>query len=205
MNKHYFELLNYLNLLTEDPGVILDSTKKVFISEPKSYNNKTSTNHRLHKNYIPVRKQLYQTQDFDETYVITTVQVAAEAMAIKLSQYKADQLPRGRYWTPSDSTKTLLEKIEPTNDICESILGLNDWLQKKTPNMTQRTVTTMVEVMKNATMPWFSKQEKTTKDKIIDMARKKTTKKIQRTGRSTKGRQEAKEKGRRRERHAENT
>ena len=71
--------------------------------------------------------------------------------------------------------------------------------------MIQRTVTTMVEVMKNATMPWFSKQEKTTKDKIIDMARKKNktcTKKIQRTGRSTKGRQEAKEKGRR-ERHAD--
>ena len=130
MNKHYLELLNYLNLLTEDPGVILDS------SEPKLYNNKTSTNHRLHKNYIPVRKQLYQTQDFDEIYVITTVQVAAEAMAIKLSQYKADQLPGGRYWTPSDSTKTLLEKIEPTNDIGESILGLNDWLQKDTKHDT---------------------------------------------------------------------
>ena len=39
--------------------------------------------------------------------------------------------------------------------------------------MSQRTVTTMVEVMRNATMPRFLKQEKAVKDSIITLARPK--------------------------------
>ena len=38
-----------------------------------------------------------------------------------------------------------LAKIQPTNDICEGILGLNDWIQKHTPNFNHRIVSGMVE------------------------------------------------------------
>ena len=37
--------------------------------------------------------------------------------------------------------------------------------------MSQQTVTTTVKVMRNATMPWFLKQEKAVKDSIITLAR----------------------------------
>ena len=80
---------------------------------------------------------------------------AAAEMAQKLKTYKADQLPGGRLWAPSPSVREELEGLEPTNDACESILGLNDWLQKTTPNMTQRTVSAMVPTKKNKTMPWL--------------------------------------------------
>ena len=68
-------------------------------------------------------------------------------------------------------TRKALAKIQPTNDLCEGILGLNDWLQKRTPNFSQRTVSGMVEVLKNSTMPWFWKQNKDFKDKIIILAK----------------------------------
>ena len=37
-----------------------------------------------------------------------------------------------------------------------SILGLNERLQKGTPNMSQRTVPAMVKNMKNGTMAWLT-------------------------------------------------
>ena len=70
--------------------------------------------------------------------------------------------------------KKALADVGPTNDLCEGILGLNDWLQKVTPNLTQRTVSTMVEVLRNSTMPWFLKQNKETRDRIINLARRRS-------------------------------
>ena len=68
-------------------------------------------------------------------------------MADKMQRCKSDQLLGGELWNPSEKVKSLLANLEPIKDVCESILGLNDWLQKSTQNLSQRTVTTMVEVM----------------------------------------------------------
>ena len=92
-------------------------------------------------------------------------------MANKTRLYKADQLPGGKLWEPSESEKEVLCDIDPTNDVAESVLGLNDWLQKTTANLSQRSVTNMVEVMKNGTMPWFARQAKEFKDNIFKLAR----------------------------------
>ena len=69
-------------------------------------------------------------------------------MLDKLKTYKAEQLPGGKLWNPDQATRKALAKIQPTNDLCEGILGLNDWIQKRTPNFNQRTVSGMVEVLK---------------------------------------------------------
>lgn len=67
---------------------------------------------------------------------------------------------------PAETCGTLLQtckalqSIQPTNDLCEGILGLNDWLQKQTPNFSQSTVSGMVEILNNSTMPWFWKQDR---------------------------------------------
>ncbi len=95
-------------------------------------------------------------------------------MAEKTRSYKSDQLPGGKLWTPSAVMKKALADIDPTNDLCESIIGLNDWLQKGTPNFSQRTVSTMVEVLRNSTMPWFLRQDKEMRDKITNLAKKRS-------------------------------
>lgn len=58
------------------------------------------------------------------------------------------------------------DRMKKDNDLCEGILGLNDWLQKVTPNLSQQTVSTKVEVLRNSMMPSFLKQDKETKDKL---------------------------------------
>ena len=95
-------------------------------------------------------------------------------MAEKLRLYEAEQLPGGKLWSPSDTVKAALAHVQPTNDLCEGIPGLNDWLQKVTPSLAQRTVSTMVEVLRNSTMPWFLKQDKEVRDRIINLARKRS-------------------------------
>ena len=95
-------------------------------------------------------------------------------MLDKIKTYKAEQLPGGKLWNPDPDTRKALAKIQPTNDLCEGIFGLNDWLQNRTPNFSQLTVSGMVEVMKNSTMPWFWKQNKDFKDKIITLAKKRS-------------------------------
>ena len=172
MNPHYLELMEYLELLSKHPEHILDPEHCVFASESLLYSSDPKFNHRLHKKYLVVRQSLYTHDEFDDE-VLDMVKTAAISMADKIQAYKSDHLPGGELWNPSEKVKSLLFNLEPTNDMCESILGLNDWLQKSTQNLSQRTVTTMVEVMRNATMPWFLKQEKAVKDDIITLARQK--------------------------------
>ena len=93
-------------------------------------------------------------------------------MGLKLKTYKADQLPGGKFWSPSHAISEALKDLDPTNDACESILGLNDWLQKGTPNMSQRTVSAMVQTMKNGTMAWLSSQPDNKKDEIVELDRR---------------------------------
>ena len=59
----------------------------------------------------------------------------------KLSNYAKDHLPEGKYWDPDSMVKAILQKLKPSNDLCESILGLND-------NMLQVTRSNLVEIRK---------------------------------------------------------
>ena len=47
-------------------------------------------------------------------------------MLEKLSSYARNQLPGGIYWEPEQSIKDVLGQLKPSNDVCESVLGLND-------------------------------------------------------------------------------
>ena len=174
MNVHYLELSRHLELLGNSPRLLLDPSIKVFPSEPRLYGENRKLNHRIHQNSPQIRSRLYSHDDFDESCTFPLIKKASERMLDKLKNYKAEQLPGGKLWNPDTDTRKALAKIQPTNDLCEGILGLNDWLQKRTANFSQRTVSGMVEVLKNSTMPWFWKQNKDFKDKIIILAKKRS-------------------------------
>lgn len=169
MNIHYKELLEYLTILSHTPRLCFDPSRKVFASEDRLYSD-DRVNDRAHTKYAAVRQCLYE-HEYDDKLTFPLVQRAAQYMVEKLQSYKGDQLPGGKLWSPSETIKKALANVDPTNDLCESILGLNDWLQKVTPNFNQRTVTGMVELMKNS-MSWFTQQDKEMRDKIINLARK---------------------------------
>ena len=112
-------------------------------------------------------------RDIYDEYMLKLLQKVADAMAKKLADYKADQLPGGKFWNPDDeSLKKALQSLPPTNDVAESILGLNDWLFKHNPNFKQRTVSTLVEVMKNSSLKWLQQQEEEVQERIITLAKK---------------------------------
>ena len=159
----------------------------MFTSEPRLYGENKLVNHRQHIDYVPVRENLYTNDDFDEEITFPLIQSSAAEMAQKLKTYKADQLPGGRFWSPSTRVREMLMDLEPTNDACESILGLNDWLQKITPNMAQRTVLAMVQTKKNATMPWLMAQSNESQTKVINLARERaaSVQKIEKQKRNT--------------------
>ena len=49
-------------------------------------------------------------------------------MRRKLCTYAHTQLPGGKYWEPDPALEAVVKSLKPSNDLCESILGLNDYL-----------------------------------------------------------------------------
>ena len=138
INVHLKELLDYLLTLSSHLRLRLDPDQKVFKSEPQLYGDDNTLIRNLHQSgsaYTSMMTLMNSIPSllFRERY--------CQYMAEKLRLYKADQLPGGKSWSPSDAIKKALAPVEPTNDLCEGILGLNDWRQKVTPNCSQRSCT----------------------------------------------------------------
>jgi len=140
----------------------------VFPSEQRLYTQQSKQNHRKHKATRAVYIRLLTSDEWDKTLLLPRVTAAATAMKEKLVSYKQDQLPGGKYWDPDEGTKGILKQLKPHNDICESLLGLNDWLTPPLVNAKQHTKTALIESKRNKTMAWLDTLS--TKDEVIDLA-----------------------------------
>ena len=94
----------------------------------------------------------------------------AAAMKSKLSSYAQNYLPGGIYWDPEPKIKEILAKLNPSNDLCESILGLNDYLNTAIPNMHQVTRSNLVQLKKNKTVQWLQQLPQSQQSDVIDLA-----------------------------------
>ena len=168
MNTHYLELKTSLNELSHQPEQALDPNYMVFPSEQRLYTQQSKQNHRKHKATRAVYIRLLTSDEWDKTLLLPRVTAAATAMKEKLVSYKQDQLPGGKYWDPDEGTKGILKQLKPHNDICESLLGLNDWLTPPLVNAKQHTKTALIESKRNKTMAWLDTLS--TKDEVIDLA-----------------------------------
>lgn len=74
--------------------------------------------------------------------------IGVSAMLDKLCSYAQNQLPGGIYWEPEQSIKDVLSRLKPTNDVTESVLGLNDSLTSAIPNLHQTARSNLVLVKK---------------------------------------------------------
>ena len=169
MNVHYLELKTFLEVLQKNPEVITRSTTKVFESEKRLYEQCSSLNHRTHKNNAVVKQSLL-TLETDEELLYQLVTDGAEAMKEKLCNYASNQLPGGIYWNPNDDTKKILSELRPNNDICESILGLNDWISGHIPNLKQSTCSTLVKVKRNHTLSWLDQLSPNEQNQVVMLA-----------------------------------
>jgi len=79
-----------------------------------------------------VHKWLFELQENYDDALYPSLVGRATKMKKKLCTYAMHQLPGGMYWNPKDPIiKEQLAELKPSNDLCESILGLNDYLATK--------------------------------------------------------------------------
>ena len=117
----------------------------VFQSEKRIYDSNSKVNHRL--NSQPVYEKLLDSidSDIDRDDLTALLIKGASKMKEKLSSYAQDQLPGGCYWEPDKQVQDILRELKPSNDVCESILGLNDYLTTAIPNLHQMTRSNLVQ------------------------------------------------------------
>lgn len=167
MNQHNLELQQFLQKVEHDPQVVNDKEFKVFISEERLYGGDKSVNHRLHSRYKPVEERIFKEDEWDSSLLFPLLAVGAAEMNSKLTTYAKNQLPGGKYWSPEPAVEATLKRLKPNNDLCESILGLNDYLTTTIPNSHQLTRSNMIQVKKNKTIQWFHKLAQTEQQSIV--------------------------------------
>jgi len=172
MNQHYFELHNFLEKVEQNPETVVNKDYNVFSSEDRLYGSDKDINHRIRSKNLAIYKHLFQTDDWDTGLLFPLLSTGASKMKEKLSDYAKAQLPGGKYWNPKPSVTTVLKALKPSNDICESILGLNDFLTTAVPNMHQITRSNLVEVKKNGTMKWLQELSPGMKQTVTTKAMK---------------------------------
>ena len=96
----------------------------------------------------------------------------SKSTSAKLRAYYKDYLPGGLYHDPDIGIQTVMSELKPHNDYAESLFGINDWLDRILPNMTQATKSAMIEFSYNKTMEWLKCQGGEQKEAMIVLARK---------------------------------
>ena len=167
MSQHYLELQTYLSEVQKDPDVVMDPNYHVFPSEGRLYGN-NKVNHRLKSQ--AVYQKLFEPGELDSSGLNSLLVAGASKMREKLCSYARDQLPGGRYWDPEPSVKDVLRQLKPSNDVCESILGLNDYLTTAIPNLHQMSCSNLVEVKKNKTLSWLCDLPEKEQLTVLDLA-----------------------------------
>ena len=110
MNKHYLELKLFLGELEENPQTIFNKDFKVFYSESRIYEQENQNK--------PIEERLFKKDSWDEKLLLPLIAAGTRAMKNKLCAYA---IPGGE---PEPAVRAILAKLKPTNDLCESILGL---------------------------------------------------------------------------------
>ena len=156
MNSHYLELLCFLDEVLDNPEVILRKEHEVFFSEKQLYGESKVLNHRQHKNVKAVYSKLFTESGNESSIFFPMIVKGVASMREKLLSYAEKHLPGVEYWNPEPAVREVLMHLEPSNDFCESMLGLNDYLTTAIPNLAQESRSNLVAVKKNHTMKWLN-------------------------------------------------
>ena len=172
MNIHYLELKTFLSDVEHDPETMINRNLEVFMSERRLYGKDKKVNHRLHPSYKVIEEVIFSRDETDERLLYPLLASGATSMKEKLSSYAQNQLPGGKYWEPDPDVKTILMSLKPNNDICESILGLNNYLSTVIPNMHQMSKSNLVQAKKNKTVQWLDTLPSEQLHSVVELARK---------------------------------
>ena len=168
MNHHYLELHTFLSEVETNPAIVFHQNYHVFSSEKRLYESNSKVNHRLGSQVV--YEKLFHNIEVDCEYLSDILARGASKMNEKLMSYAADQLPGGRYWDADEQTKDILRQLKPSNDVCESVLGLNDYLTTAIPNMHQTARSNLIQLKRNKTLKWLSSLPGNEQKSVLDLA-----------------------------------
>lgn len=157
--------------MEKHPETALNPNVSVFPSEERLYGEDRKLNHHLHPSYDSIEEIVFSRSENDED-IFRLLASGASKMNAKLSSNAKSQLPGGRYWDPEPDVQSILKSLKPNNDLCESILGLNDHLSIVMPNLHQMSKSNLVQARKNKTTKWLDTLPNDQQRAIIDWARK---------------------------------
>ena len=149
----------------------MDRNVQVFLSEERLYGNDKKVNHRLHFGYQFIEDIVFSSEEIGEHLLYPLLASGTSRMNEKLSSYAKNQLPDGKYWEPAPDVEKILKSLKPNNDVCESILGLNDYLSMVMPNLHQMSKSNLIQVKKNKTMQWLNALPSDQQHDIVELAR----------------------------------
>ena len=148
----------------------MDKRYEVFQDEKRLYGLSSTVNHRRHKNVESVYSKLFKERGDESSTLHPMIITGATKMKEKLLSYAEKHLPGGIYWNPEPAVRKVLTELKPSNDFCESILGLNDYLRTALPNLTQAARSNLVLVKKNHTIQWFDMLPEEQQVELLDFA-----------------------------------
>ena len=169
MKAHYLELQIWLDKIQRNPAVIFNRQYHVFQSEERLYSDDKKVNHRHHTKSKCLYDHLFASKE-SEDIILSLVVKGAVKMKEKLCTYAKNYLPGGRYWEPDPDEKKVLTQIKPSNDLCESILGLNDYLTTALPNLHQVCRSNLVSAKKNKAIEWLDDLTDEQQLNVIELA-----------------------------------
>ena len=170
MNIHYLELKTFLNEVEHHPEVVMDASYRVFQSEVQLYGESCVINHRLHTMSQAIYKKLFEPSEIDCAILCPLLVAGVIKMKEKLCAYAQHHLPGGRYWNPEPELRRVLSELKPSNNLCESILGLNDYLFTAIPNLHQMARSNLIQLKRNKTMTWLHDPSEGKQKQVIDLA-----------------------------------
>ena len=71
---------------------------------------------------------------------------------------------------PDEETEHILNELKPSNDVCESVLGLNDYLTIAIPNLHQMARSYLIQVKKNKIIKWLETLPCDQQRLVVDLA-----------------------------------
>ncbi len=171
MNQHYLEMKVFLGDVLSNVDYIFNQGLQVFKSEKRLYDeDMKKTNHRLRSCMSTITVQLFKIPETEKKELKDVLMAGAAKMLDKLCSYAQNQLPGGIYWEPEQSIQEVLGRLKPTNDVCESVLGLNDYLTTAIPNLHQAARSNLVQAKKNKCLEWLKSLPENRQTSIVNLA-----------------------------------
>ncbi len=128
MTYHYLELLTFLHELQQHPETILEGSTRFFALKKGCMEMTKIQTIACIKTLSQFTKGYYNRMNGIRVYYI---HLLCRGLQLWRRSCAKDYLTGGLYWNPDPEIKEILSTLKPTNDLCESLLGLNDYYLKQ--------------------------------------------------------------------------